>query len=559
MEPDPLKRNFANFLFLVWQYLRLPDPTPVQYDIAGFIQHGPRRRMVEAFRGVGKSWITVAYVVWRLYCNPQVKVMVVSASKTAADNFTTFCLQLINGMPELAHLIPRANQRDSKIQFDVGPAEPSKDPSVKSVGITGQITGSRADLIVPDDIEVPNNSQTQMMREKIAEAIKEFDSVLKPDGDIVYLGTPQCEQSVYTLLPARGYTIRIWPARFPKTVYPYLAPFLAEALENNPNLVGRPTDPRRFDDKDLTEREASQGRSTFTLQYMLDTSLSDADRYPLKLADLIVMSLDTTLGPEKVAWGSGPELLWNDLPNVGMQGDRLHRPMFVSKEQFIPYQGAVMYVDPSGRGKDETAYAVVKCLHGMLFLTAWGGFLGGYTPETLGALAGVAKAHKVTHVLCEPNYGDGMFTQLLKPVMGRIHPQCAVEDAERSAGQKERRIIDTLEPVLNQHKLIVDRRLIEADFKSTADYPTEVGHRYQGFYQLTRITKDKGSLLHDDRLDALAGAVHYWLEHMERDLDRAVADHRADLLDKELEEFAAHAFGGLSGPRSEPQRTWLSF
>ncbi len=70
-------------------------------------------------------------------------------------------------------------------------------------------------MIIADDIEIPSNSQTQMMREKLGESIKEFDAVLSPGGQVIFLGTPQCEQTIYDILPQRGYEMRIWPARFP--------------------------------------------------------------------------------------------------------------------------------------------------------------------------------------------------------------------------------------------------------------------------------------------------------------------------------------------------------
>ena len=202
-------------MFLVWDHLRLPDPTPIQYDIAEFVQNGPKRRIVEAFRGVGKSWITSAYVVHTLLLDPTKNILVVSASKQRADDFSTFTLRLIHEMPMLQHLRPKETQRNSKIAFDVGPAPASHAPSVVSKGITSQITGSRADLIIADDVESSNNSATITLRDKLAETVKEFEAVLKPGGDIIYLGTPQTEQSIYNLLSERGYTIRIWPARYP--------------------------------------------------------------------------------------------------------------------------------------------------------------------------------------------------------------------------------------------------------------------------------------------------------------------------------------------------------
>ncbi|MFN4278292.1 MAG: phage terminase large subunit [Ferrovibrio sp.] len=545
---DPLKADFRKFLWLVWRHLNLPEPTPVQYDIARYLQHGPKRCIIEAFRGVGKSWVTSAFVCWLLYCNPQLNILVVSASKIRADDFTTFTLRLIHEMPELQHLKPREGQRQSKVAFDVGPARASHAPSVKSVGITGQIAGSRADVIIADDIEVPNNSATQMMRDKLAEAVKEFDAVLKPGGRVIYLGTPQTEQSLYNVLPERGYEVRVWPARFPdeKQRERYgnrLAPFIADQLDRDLSLGERraPTDIRRFSDHDLMEREASYGRSGFALQFMLDTSLSDADKYPLKLADLIVMSLNTERAPAKVVWASSPELVIPDIPNVGFNGDRYYRPAWIAPE-WAEYTGSVMAIDPAGRGSDEVGVAIVKMLHSMLFVLECTGFRGGYSEENLKAIAMLARLHKVNKVIIEPNFGDGMFNQLLKPVMQAIYP-VTIEDAERSNTQKERRIIDTLEPVMNQHRLVFDRAVIERDFKSTEDRPSEDVNKFRLMYQLTRITKDKGALVKDDRLDALALAVHYWVEQMNRSTDQALRDHREALRDAELERFMENVFG----------------
>lgn len=545
-DPDPLKADFRNFLWVVWRHLNLPDPTVLQYDIANWLQHGPRRLVIEAFRGVGKSWITSAFVCWLLYCDPQIKILVVSASKQRSDDFSTFTLQLIYDLPLLQHLRPGPDQRASKIAFDVGPAKPDHSPSVKSVGITGQIAGSRADVIVADDIEIPNNSDTQTKRDKLAEQIKEFDAVIKPGGRIIYLGTPQTEQSIYNLLPERGYVVRVWPARFPtedkRDKYgARLAPIISNLLDNEPERQGQPTDPDRFTHDDLLEREMSYGRQGFALQFQLDTSLSDADRYPLKLADLIVWPIDLHRAPTDFVWASGPEQVIDELPCVGLAGDRYHRPAW-TKEDFAPFEGCVMFVDPSGRGRDETAYAVVKQLHGRLFLVASGGFRSGYDERTLQAILKTAARHGVNKIITEPNYGGGMFTSLLQGAAQRYYP-VAVEDAEWSSTQKEKRIIDTLEPVLMQHRLIVSPSVIEEDYKSTQEYMGEDQQRLRLFYQLTRITYEKGALAFDDRLDALAGAVAYWTTQIARDTERAALEHKERLKDAELEKFMAHALG----------------
>ena len=535
----PVLSDFRKFSYVIWKHLNLPEPTPVQYDIAHYLQNGPRRSVIEAFRGVGKSWLTSAFVCWLLVNNPQLKILVVSASKERADAFSTFVKRLINEIPMLQHLKPSDGQRDSVIAFDVGPATPDHSPSVKSVGITGQITGSRADVLIADDVEVPNNSSTQMMRDKLSEAVKEFDAILKPGGRIIYLGTPQTEMSLYNQLPERGYEVRIWPALYPELnqVIKYqgkLAPMITQGLEQDASRVSQPTDPKRFSEEDLLERRASYGKAGFALQFQLDTSLSDADRYPLKVSDLVIQNLNPTMGHLKVAWAAAPELCINDLPNVALTGDRFYRPMWKS-DDMNEYTGSVMSIDPSGRGKDETGYAVVKALAGNLFLTEAGGITGGYELETLEALAHAAKRNQVKYIIIEANFGDGMFTQLLKPVLNRIYP-CTVEEVKHST-QKEARIIDTLEPVMSSHRLIVDQRVIQRDFDTAPDV------KYSLFYQMTRLTRDRGALVHDDRLDALAIAVAYWTETMARDNNKAASDIKSLAMEKELKNFHRNVFG----------------
>ncbi|MFL1495762.1 DNA maturase B, partial [Pseudomonas antarctica] len=80
------------------------------------------------------------------------------------------------------------------------------------------LAGSRADILIADDVEVPNNSATQSARDHLGELVKEFDAILKPGeaSTIIYLGTPQTEMTLYRELENRGYVTTIWPARYPK-------------------------------------------------------------------------------------------------------------------------------------------------------------------------------------------------------------------------------------------------------------------------------------------------------------------------------------------------------
>ena len=540
-------KDFRNFLYVVWKHLGLPNPTDLQYDIADYMQHGPKRGVIMAFRGVGKSWICSAYVVHQLLLDPSKNILVVSASKNRSDDFSTFTLRIINEIPMLAGLKPRDGQRFSKVSFDVGSAPPAHAPSVKSLGITSQLTGSRADIIVADDIEVPNNSATQGLRDKLDEQVKEFEAILKPldSSRILFLGTPQCEDSIYNKLRERGYTARIWPSEFiegskAEKIYDgAIAPYIV--AKTTAESVGTSTEPLRFSDVDLEERRLSYGRSGYALQFMLNPRLSDADRYPLKINDLIVNDVDDDVGPEKITYASSPDyVVDNTIPNVGFNGDRFFRPMSVG--ELVPYTGSVMSIDPSGRGRDETSYAVVKMLNGQLFVPACNGLKGGYSENTLKELAMIAARYNVNKIIVESNMGDGMFTELFKPLLRNVHP-VSVEEVRHSQ-QKERRIIDTLEPVMNRHKLVFDPSVIKDDYRSALAYPIEQQTRYMLFYQLSRITKDKGSLMQDDRLDALAMAVAYWVEQMAQDADVKIDERKEDALKAELESFITATVGG---------------
>lgn len=548
---EAVKKDFRNFLAVTWDFLRLPSPTPVQYDIAHWIQTGPKRRGVEAFRGVGKSYITSAYVVWRLLNNPQLKIMVVSAGSVLANDISVFIKQIIYGLEITKHLRPRDGQRSSNIKFDVAPASESKDPSVTSKGITGQITGTRADIVIADDVETPNTSFTIEAQEKLAYAVAEFDAILKPEGgEIIYLGTPQTQESLYNKLIERGYTFRIWPAKIPTQDQvegyglnsdgsPKLAPYVRERWR--PEHIGNPLDPQRFSATDLEERLMSYGLSGFNLQFMLDTSLSDALKYPLKLSDLIVDAVDNDVAYEKILYAKGPEQDWKtEIPMVGFAKDRFYRALDHVGEP-VPYKGRVMHIDPSGRGSDETGYAVAFMLNGYIHVPCCGGLIGGYEPATLQHLANIAKKYKVNHITIEDNFGDGMFTQLLKPYLQRTYP-CFVEDV-KSMRQKELRVIDTLEPVMNSHRLIIDPEVFKKDYESVQQYSLESQKSYMLGYQLSHITKEKGCLRHDDRVEALSAAVGYWVQAMAQDEDRKIEERKEDKRQEQLEYFMKHAVG----------------
>lgn len=547
----PLFEDFETFLCRVWQHLGLPEPTKRQRQIARRLQYGApgsvsREDIVRAFRGIGKSYVTAAFVLWRLARNPRdEKVLVVSATGSKSKEFVAQAKSILNTMPELAFLRPTDDQRNMADRFDVRGASLAQSYSLKAAGITGQIVGSRASLIVADDIEIEGNSKTEDARERLMRATAEFEAIKLPGADVIYLGTPQTEESIYNrLVKERGYTCYCVPARFPAvdkldtyvlqrddgTQVNILAPELLAEFEAGTLRHGDPTDPERFDAVELASRE-SKGRSFFALQYQLDTSLSDAERYPLRTTDLIVFSCNHLKAPKTVQWGrdSDSRNLVRDIPNLGFSGDVLLRPLFFEQD-WMPYTGSILFVDPAGRGKDETAWAVVKTLNGSLYCLHVGA-LKGDPAAAMVQIARDAKRLAVDLIEVEPNFGQGMWVTAFQPILAKEWPEgCTVQESEWAKGQKETRIIDTLEPVMTQHRLVIDESLLRSDARNE-------DRNYSLLHQLTHITRERGALQRDDRLDALAGAVAHFTRVMALDTARAAEEAEAARKDALIREF----------------------
>ena len=533
-----LQEDFKFFLQALWMELDLPSPTRAQYAIADYLQHGPKRLQVQAFRGVGKSWITGAFVLWTLFNNPEKKIMIISASKERADNMSIFLQKLLIETAWLSHLRPKSDDaRWSRISFDVN-CSPHQAPSVKSVGITGQLTGSRADLMILDDIEVPGNSMTELMREKLLQLCTEAESILTPKNDsrILFLGTPQTSFTVYRKLAERSYRPFVWPARYPRDTTNYeglLAPQLQEDIDNGAESWDVTDD--RFDDEDLIEREASMGRSNFMLQFMLDTSLSDADKYPLKMADLVVTAVNPTDAPDAVIWCSDPRNCLKELPTVGLPGDYFYSPMQLQGE-WHPYQETICSVDPSGRGTDETVAAYISQHNGFLYVHEMRAYRDGYSDKTLLDILRGCKKFNATTLLIESNFGDGIVAELFRKHLQQVKYGMTIEEV-RATVRKEERIIDSLEPILNQHRLIIDKGVVDWDYNSNKDEAPEKRLMYMLFYQMSRMCREKGAVKHDDRIDCLAQGVKYFTDALAISAQEEVNTRKREDWNDMLEQF----------------------
>lgn len=568
-----LQEHYANFGDLVTDVMTDVlgfTCTEIQQDIADFLASDYKLKMVQAQRGQAKTTITACYAVWKLIHDPATRVLIVSAGDNMATQIAFWVIQIIQNMPELACLRPDVSQGDraSVKAFDVHRTLKGydKSPSVACIGITANSQGYRADVLIADDIESAKNSQTAVQRERIAHLTKDFSSICST-GEIIYLGTPQSNDSVYNSLPGRGFEIRIWPGRYPTAeelpnYKEYLAPLILERIEADPSLQtgggpsgdrGKPIDPVLLNEDTLTAKEIDQGRAYFQLQHMLDTKLMDEDRYPLKSRDLVFLPLAPDRTSLHINWSRSM-----DRRIIPPQGFPLQDDYYLGTatgEEYGYYTGTHMYVDPAGGGKngDELAWAVTKFLAGRIYLIASGGIPGGFTEDKLKKLTDVVIKHKPRAIEVEQNFGNGAFLQIWSPVLNKATAaadfKCGITEVWES-GQKELRIIDILEPIISSQRLVIDPDIIREDWASVQKYPVEKRATYSLFFQLSRLTRDKGSLGHDDRLDALAGSCRFWVDALALDSAKVAAqiknDNYAKLINNPL--GSGRKIPGLSGP-----------
>jgi hypothetical protein len=527
--------------------------TEVQQDIGHWVANGPQYRMVQAQRGQAKTTITAAYAVWRCIMDPTTRVLIISAGDTMATEIAGWIIQIIMGMDVLECLRPdrTAGDRASISAFDIHRTlkGPEKSPSIACIGITSNMQGKRADLLIADDIESGKNSQTAVQRARLHHLTLDFTSICS-NGDIVWLGTPQSIDSVYNGLPGRGTAIRVWPGRYPtleeqKDYEGFLAPMIASRVAADPSLRtgggpagdrGKPIDPVLLGEETLTKKEIDQGQAYFQLQHMLSTKLSDQDRYPLKSSQLRILGFDAALmrAPMTIGFVRTNDNLIK-MPEGYPIKDLFYRVQ--NADDIGMLKGPNMYVDPGGGGKngDESAYAITGFLAGRVYLLASGGVRGGLDEEAIAALTAIAIRWKVKHISIEQNFGNGALASVWRPALAKEAAKegltIGIEDVWES-GQKELRIIDILEPLLGAGKLIVNEEIIQLDWNSIQKYPTDVRHTYCLFWQLARITRDRKSLIHEDRLDALAGACRYWVEAVAEDDAKAVKAAKKEMYEK---------------------------
>lgn len=557
--------EFYEFAYLGMKFLGF-DISPMQIDIAKFMQYGDRKRMVQAQRGQAKSTLAALYSVWSIIRNPSHRVLVVSAADKQASDVAVMIIRLIENWDLLCWLRAdtSAGDRTSYENYDVHYALKGidKSASVSCIGITANLQGRRADLLIPDDIESQKNSATQVQREQLLLISKEFAAICT-HGETLYLGTPQTKDSIYRTLPTRGFQVRIWTGRYPNSeeMDRYqegtLAPYIIEKMQADPSLCtgggisgkrGKPTDPDMFNEEALQEKELDYGEEGFSLQYMLDTTLSDALRTRIRLSDIPIIGLGSENAPETLLWAAEPRLEYKNKPPSVLTEKMYY--VASSSDVFVPYAVKVMQIDPAGSGGDEVAFCVGGAVNSYVHLFSTGGFRGGMTQENINALLDIAVNYGVDIIRVEANMGHGAVTALILAEMEKRGLSIGIEDFYPK-GQKEKRIIDTISPLTRRHKLIMHEQFILDDWKYCEQHSAQDRSSFSALRQLADITYDRNSLVHDDRADCVQALCAYTVQFLAKDDEKEAELRKA----KETQEWLRNPMGYVdSGFRDSTRR-----
>lgn len=526
--------DFKDFLYDAMTELMGFDCTDVQLDIGDYLQDGPRYSMIQAQRSQAKSTIVAMFAVWRLIHNPKERILIISAGSDVAMEIANWVIQIIMNWDILVCMRPdrQHGDRSSAKAFDIHwqLKGVEKSPSVACIGVTANMQGRRADLLVPDDIESSKNGMTEIQRQHLIHLSRDFTSICQ-HGRIVYLGTPQTNDSIYNTLPGRGYDIRIWPGRYPTVAEEahygsHLSPMIRERMLADPSLrngfgltgdSGAATDPVLLPEQVLVDKELDQGPAYFQLQHMLNTKLSDKARFPLNTRDLIVMHLNDDNAPSDIQWMPDKK---SKIIFPGLESAEFYSPWSVGDDLY-DYENCYVYVDTAGGGAngDETVATALKFLHGYLFVMEQLPLPGGYDPETFQALTEFVYKHGANEIGVEQNHGYGAFAKMWSPILLKHYKAKGHSGAPKIIDdwvntQKEIRIADTLDPIMARHRLIFNYKVFENDWNSVQEYSHDKRMIYTLTNQMNKLTREKGALIHDDRLDSLASAVRRFVDRM---------------------------------------------
>lgn len=492
----------------------------IQREIALFMaDEANKKTVIHAQRSQAKSTIARGFSLFSLIHNPRLRVVLFTGEASLARKFSKAMIDLFYAMPELSFMLPdkRAGDRDSVEAFDIHHSLRGLDPhpSIAAKSLMSGIQGMRGDIILADDVETYSNSSSSVLREDLIQRFRDLPSICT-NGRIIVLGTHQTTESIYKQLPDMGFKQRFWPGRVPTVEQrPWygdnLAPSIQALYEDPENRAGCgidgqqgiPTCPEYLGEDVLLGKEQVQGAPFFQLQHMLNPTLSDESRKPLRTEMIKVVSLPHVNTLPVVLHAVGEERIGN----VGFTRVKWD-PSEVQEKPYV-----IATIDPAlggAKSGDRTGYCVLGVVSGYAYVLDAGSWKGGYSEELMTQWAVTMSKFKPSRIIMESNAGNGIITQTFRPILqdyAQQHCWNVGLDDVRENGQKETRAINRLVPVMGRGALVVTEGAIRSMDDSLSDVEPKLRESFSLWYQINNITYQRNSLRHDDSIDALSLAI----------------------------------------------------
>ncbi len=449
-------------LFLsLWNRIQGHKTPTIHLRIANWLEarwtRGEKRVLLQAFRASGKSSLAGLFLAWLLTRDPDLRVLILSAESSLALKMARHIRTIIEKHPLTVQLVPPRTSEWASNKFTIQRSKKWRDPSVWSAGLFGNITGARADVIVCDDVEVPNTCETAEARATLRTRLAETEFILNPGGTMVYIGTPHCYETIYSdtartemgeedvflkeydrltipLLDAQNESA--WPERFSR-----------DAIDLQKKQVG----PIKFAAQMMLE-------PVNILESRLDVSLLRAYDDPLTAKEVQGQFYLSIAGRKIVSCGA-----WWDPAFGAAKGDSSVFAIVFDDDEGNRYLHYVGYIKPSGNEDEATAQCRI--------------------------VAHMARRFYVPSIAVETN-GIGKFLPaILRNVLSQEKVSCGVVEMT-STRAKETRILEGFDAVMAAQAL----------------------HVHEGVYQTPFIREMREwrpglKNAKDDGLDAAAGAL----------------------------------------------------
>lgn len=188
-------------------------------DLIEWWQSSARKKncLVLLPRGHLKSKLIAYKTAWELTRDPTSTILYVSATSALAEQQLALIKQILTSKtymkywPEMIH--PEEGKRtkwttgEISVDHPLRMREGIRDPSIKTCGLTTNITGFHATNVKLDDVVVPGNAYTEDGRQKVANMISQIASIKEPEAITDCVGTRYHGKDLYDTFLKQSYKV----------------------------------------------------------------------------------------------------------------------------------------------------------------------------------------------------------------------------------------------------------------------------------------------------------------------------------------------------------------